>query len=891
MSSPENGGSRADPAGHDQHDPIDDLESVGPYRIRERLGEGGMGAVYVAEQKEPVKRHVALKIIKPGMDSRDVVARFEAERQALALMDHPCIAKVYDGGATAEGRPYFAMELVRGVRITEYCDMNKLDIRERLRVFVQACDAVQHAHQKGVVHRDLKPSNILVVDHDGKPMPKVIDFGIAKAMGQRLTDKSLHTQRGVLLGTPAYMSPEQAESSGLDVDTRTDIYSLGVILYEMLAGKLPFEDKDLQGFAAVVTLRETEPPTPSDRFRKLGERGKRIAELRDTDPGELGKRLKGDLDWIVMKAMEKDRNRRYETANGLRLEIERYLNDEPVLARAPSATYRMGKFVRRHRAGVVAAGIATLALVASSVLATAGMVRARRAEARALQEAATAEQVSDFLVGLFEGVDPYLTPGREPTARALLDQGAERIETELGGQPVVQARMMKTMGRAYRGLGLYESSTPLLQGSLEKLIELHGDENGEAARAKVDLAYLFIHKGEYDRAEELTREALATFRRLDDDREIAGTINNLVFGFLRARENYDEGEALLREALELQRGLHGEEHLDLAMTMDHLCWILMRKGETDEAAPYCTGSLEMRKKLYGGDHPEIGYSLARFGWVQERRGQFEEALATYEEMLALNQRLYGEAHPEIAYSLMNQARMHQTLGRPGKGIQLARQAAALQREMLGEDNPEYATALMDLGGMEYSAGNVADAYTHLTEALAIRRRTSGENHPSILTPLNNGAFAAYELGKLDEAERMLREAIPLAAATQPETRTIQGTLEMNLGRVLIDRGEYEEACALADGSLAKFTKILGEAHWRTAIARTVLGRCLAHRGSFGEAEGVLLEGYRVLDAERATGDTYRRDALEYLIELYELWGRPAEAAKYRAALETVIGDK
>ncbi len=305
---------------HSQHssgkspDSLPQPERVGPYKILEPLAEGGMGMVYLARQTEPVKRQVALKVIKPGMDTKQVIARFEAERQALAVMDHPNIAKVFDGGTTEEGRPYFAMEYVAGVSITEYCDMHKLSVRARLQLFQGVCQAVQHAHQKGVIHRDLKPTNILVAVQDGQPVPKVIDFGIAKAIGPSLTEKTLHTQLGQLIGTPAYMSPEQAEMTGLDVDTRTDIYSLGVILYELLAGELPYEHKDLQGFGAIVTLRDTEAPRPSLRFDTLGERRERIADCRSTDPGTLARRLKGDLDWIVMKAIEKDRTRRYDTA-------------------------------------------------------------------------------------------------------------------------------------------------------------------------------------------------------------------------------------------------------------------------------------------------------------------------------------------------------------------------------------------------------------------------------------------------------------------------------------------------------------------------------------------------------------------------------------------------
>ncbi len=315
---------------------------VGRYKLLEKIGEGGFGVVYMAEQTEPVQRKVALKIVKPGMDSRQVIARFEAERQALALMDHPNIAKVLDGGATEAGRPYFVMELVRGIPITDYCDQKKLSTAERLQLFIKVCRAVQHAHQKGVIHRDLKPTNVLVTLHDGDPIPKVIDFGVSKALGQKLTAKTLFTGFAQMLGTPAYMSPEQAELSGLDVDTRSDIYSLGVLLYELLTGATPF-DKETLAQAALDDLRrmlrETEPPKPSTRLQTLGEQLNEVAQRRHTEPLALSRLLRGDLDWIVMKCLEKDRGRRYETANHLLEDVQRHLRNEPVTAAAPSLGY------------------------------------------------------------------------------------------------------------------------------------------------------------------------------------------------------------------------------------------------------------------------------------------------------------------------------------------------------------------------------------------------------------------------------------------------------------------------------------------------------------------------------------------------------------------------
>jgi serine/threonine protein kinase/TolB-like protein/Flp pilus assembly protein TadD len=371
---------------------------IGRYKILQAIGEGGFGAVYMAQQTEPVKRKVALKIIKLGMDTKQVIGRFEAERQALALMDHPNIAKVLDAGATGTGRPYFVMELVRGVPITEYCDSAGLGTEERLALFVQVCGAVQHAHQKGIIHRDIKPSNVLVTLHDGTPVPKVIDFGIAKATNQELTQRTVFTEFRQFLGTPEYMSPEQAEMSGLDVDTRTDIYSLGVLLYELLTGTTPFDPDTLRSAAygeIQRIIREIEPPKPSTRVSTLGARSSVVAKCRDTEPAALRRIIRGDLDWIVMKALEKDRTRRYETANGLALDIRRYLANEPVLASPPRASYRLGKFVRRNRVVVTAGSAVVVALVAGITLASVALVQAKRDRDRYREAEIVAAQERD----------------------------------------------------------------------------------------------------------------------------------------------------------------------------------------------------------------------------------------------------------------------------------------------------------------------------------------------------------------------------------------------------------------------------------------------------------------------------------------------------------------
>jgi len=465
---------------------------IGNYRLLQKIGQGGMGEVWEAEQTEPVRRHVALKLVKLGMDTESFVARFEAERQALALMDHPCIARVFDAGATPEGRPYFVMELVRGEPIGDYCDAHRLNTRERLELFIKVCEGVQHAHQKGIIHRDMKPSNVLAMEVDGRPVPKIIDFGLAKATSFQLSEHDAHTQLGQMMGTPDYMSPEQASMTITDVDTRTDVYSLGVMLYELLVGALPFDKRELRSAGIDEMrrkIREQTPPRPSTRVVTAPET---TSVNRDIEPKALIRRLQGDLDWIVMKAIEKDRNRRYSSASELAADIERHLNKLPVLAGPPSAVYRLGKFVQRHRLGVVAAGVLLVSLLAGIVGTTTGLLRALRAEQLASQEAERATQISTFLVELFEVADPAKAQGETISARQMLDQGVRRIERRLTEQPVMRARLMATIGSVYRKLGLSSEAAPLLVQSLRTQEDLLGPNHPEVAETLVSLAALCV---------------------------------------------------------------------------------------------------------------------------------------------------------------------------------------------------------------------------------------------------------------------------------------------------------------------------------------------------------------------------------------------------------------
>ncbi len=931
---------------------------IGRYKLLQQIGEGGFGTVFMAEQTEPVSRHVALKIVKAGMDTRQVVARFEAERQALALMDHPNIARVFDGGATEAGRPYFVMELVRGEPITKYCDREQLSIEQRLKLFRDVCHAVQHAHQKGIIHRDLKPSNVLVTVADSEPAPKVIDFGVAKSIAARLTDRTMFTQMNQLIGTPEYMSPEQADPASADIDTRSDVYSLGTLLYELLTGMTPFDGASLlrSGWEGMIrTIREVQPPRPSQRLsasRRVeppasgavaappappadsshgfalpasrpdrGSSVHEIARCRRAQPQTLQRRLRGDLDAIVMKCLEKDRRRRYESPGALAEDIGRYLAHAPIAAKHDSFGYVLRRQLRRHWIPAVVASAFVLTLAGGLV---ASLWQWRRAEA-ALIEKEDQRRTADALRGLADRRADETQRVAEFQARMLSSIDAEALGRGIHAQFREQLRAAlekRTAGDAGRPRPLtsaeidaemqaFEQRTAparaadvarqvlhahVLKPALQALPGQLGDQPQAQAHLLHAIGTAYSALGAYDEALPALRAALVERRRHFGQRHVlvAETLNELA-NALQEKGDYAAAEPLYRDALEMRRELLGGEHADVAQTLSNLGELLRAAGHADAAEPLQREAVAICRRLAGDDHPRLPRMFANLAVTLHTRGGDEQAVAAYREALALGRAAAAADPRELAHMAVSLAGVLNELGRHAEAEALLREALPLLRARLGDNHSDVAHCLNNLAYTLHQQARFDQAEALYREALALRRSLFGEEHPDVARSLNNLGVVLSDQAKYDEAEPVQRAALALRRRVLGDEHPDVASNLNNLAILAQRRGDLAAAEDLYRESLALRRRALGDEHPSVAGALANLALVLDERGNHDEAEALLRESLAL--RRRLAGPAHPEVAttLNNLANVLAHRGDlPSAESLYREALEltrTIRGDR
>ena len=901
---------------------------IGHYHLLQKIGEGGMGEVWLAEQREPVRRRVALKLVKAGMNTREVIARFASERQALALMDHPAIAKVFDAGATPNGAPYFAMEYVAGVPITTYCDTHKLSTRERLELFTLVCEGVQHAHQKAIIHRDLKPSNILVTEVDGHAAPKIIDFGVAKALSQKLTPDTLFTRVGVLLGTPEYMSPEQANSSGEDIDTRTDVYSLGIIFYELLAGMPPLDLRKIAFDEFMRRLREEEPPKPSTKIRTQDPAtSTEVARNRQTEPLSLAKQVRGDLDSIALKALEKNRTRRYGSPSDLAADIGRYLKNEAVLAVPPSAVYRARKFARRYRASLATVCAFVFVLVGAAAISIRQSLRANR-------EAAEAQAVNDFLqndllaqASASVQAGPRAKPDPDLKVRTALDRAAARITGKFDRQPDVEAAIRDTIGVTYMDLGLYPEARTQLQRALELHRQVQGASNPKTLRTLDYLGHTAYDEGKYPEAEALLSQALEMQRRTlgPENPDTLDTLNNLAANYW-SEGKYQQAEALYTPTLEVQRRVFGPENSNTLNSINNLANVYFSEGKYAQAEPLYGQVLEISNRVMGPEHPSTLQAMNNLAGAYLSEGKYAQAEALYIQVLEISRRVLGPEHPSTLTPAMNLASVYYKQSKYPQAEAIYSQTLEIQRRVLGPEHPSTLITMINLAMTEVCQGKYAQAETHYSQGAEISRRVLGPKHPFTLAFMSDVPAAYYLQGKYAQAEGLFDQALAadrlVLGPEHPSTLDILGEMgtmyqregkydlaeryaaqalegrrhvlgpehpdamdaQADLVLAYVSQGKFAESEPLARG-IVEFGQKNMPGEWQRFRAESLLGTSLAGRKKYAEAEPLLVEGYKGLMDRKSRMDVpdwyYVDRAHEWLVQLYQEWGKPEKAAEWK----------
>ncbi len=791
-------------------------QTLGPYRIVSLLGRGGMGTVYEAEQQFP-RRAVALKVVRGGryVDEHHI-RLFQREAQTLARLKHPGVAAIYDAGRTQDGQHFFAMELVRGVLLSEHVRSKKLRLRDRLKLFCEICDAINYAHQRGVIHRDLKPSNILI---NAEGHPKVLDFGLAKITDMDIAVTTVVTAVGQLQGTVAYMSPEQSRGNPDEIDLRSDVYSLGVILYELVTDRLPYDVGHSMLHEAVRTICEDTPLRPSS----------------------INRMARGDLETIILKSLDKEPLRRYQNAAALKEDVERFLSNQPILARPPSALYQFRKLASRHKVGFAF-------VTALFVLIVGFGVWTRVLYVRAAAEAETAKEVSGFLVDLFKAPDPNVAWGKDTTAREILEQGAKKIETELKEQPGIRATLLDTLGTSYRNLAMYDPAVELFREALNLRRQELGERHLKVAEGMFLLGWALKQDEKYASAEQHLRKALNLYRELrgEDHEDVAKTLR-LLGATLRDGGKYAEAEDLIRQALTIQRSLPGNQQAEISESLETLATVRFQQGDYQEAEDLLREALERRQEALRSGHPHHGSAQERMVPVMQAQGRYEEAEILARDVLAERLGTHKREHPYSAY------------------------------------------ALTVLGSLRRDQGDFAEAEQYVEEALTLYQKRFPDGHRWVTRCRNQLAWILVDAEDLRRAESLFRESLQTRRARSGDQTHGAADPKLGLAWIALERGNARRAEELAREAMNICKEVLPDGHWQVASAKNVLGASLAAQGRCEEAEPLLLQSHEAMEAIRGRYDRYVLKACRRVADGLERCGRTDQAEECRATLEAADG--